>query len=160
MKIDKKSGESSEVEWIAMIGAVASTLVIFILIMVIFVPIFEKGRFVLNEDFLSLFLEEKAKDYFIIRNIEALDNEKEVQKKLINYIDENSPKNKKYTLTIKFGKQNDLSTGANYINAYISNKLILNLLLKANMSMNNISVKIEEDNKLAPGKSIAIVKGI
>ncbi len=160
MKVNTRDDRSSEIEWIAMIGAVASTLVVFILIMVLFIPVSEKGKFIEDKDFLALFLEQKAKDYFIIKNVEALNNEKEIQKKLVNYIDKNLTKNRKYTLLLKFGKRDDLSTGSNYINAYISSKLVLDLLLKGNVGNGGIDNKVEVDDKLTPGKFIAIVKGI
>lgn len=153
------SAEDSDKEWMAMIGAVASSVVIFILILLITMPIIDQSALIEDKKAASLLLEHKGNNHFIIKNIDQLNKNIEEQTQISQYIDNNTNKEKKYLITILFSKEDKLSTGASYQNSYIYSKIIMIILRNANIKINNIRVLIKQDNTFQAGTVIADIRG-
>lgn len=135
--------------WIAMIGVVASTLVIFILMLIFIVPIDTK-RVVLTTDDEKILIRVKAvsSEHLVIKNFQKVNNIEQIPDSLIDYIGANFDTTQKYFVRLRFRPKSNFSKGSNYENTYSHAKVSLLMLVKAGVPAENIRIQLIEDYSL------------
>ena len=149
MKEEQSSEDKLENTWIAMIGLVASTLVIFILVLIFIVPInSEKVTLASDDQSLNVYLLEVSDEHLVFKNFSNFYSIDSIPDSLVHYIFTHLNKHTKYIIKMSFSTTNSLSKGTDYDNAYALGKVAIAMLVKAEIPIENIRLRIMEDSSL------------
>lgn len=135
--------------WIAMIGLVASTLVVFVLILIFIVPIDSDVDLVEKEDdILFVQLEKVNSEHFIFKDFTNFKGADSIPESLIKYLSKELRDQKKYTILVRFPADDNFSKGSRYDQAYEEGKTVIQLLVKSAIPIENIRLNLLEDPKI------------
>lgn len=138
----KKTKVNEEGTWIAMIGLVSSTLVVFVLMLLLIVPVETEKVVITNDDPKRYIKVSKIDQSYFMANFERFNSINSVSDKFISYLRDDLDKSKDYLIRLKYTPNKNVSRGTDYDRAYSIGKTAIQLLVKAKIPIEQIKLKI------------------